>query len=1163
MEKFKLSVGYGNFSYRVNGLYVVKDPEHEKLLMASFFERSAQTVRSAIAQIATGSQIECQGQRSYRLDTLAYGYGEEYRTSMTKVPFGRDSFWVGTVVNKRCDEGGDIVITDPDHVYGDLYDFLMKKYKLRLKSEWIPAIERSLREDEYLRLIRDDFFWFPTPDVENPELRVDPRIQLHGAAVRVDTLMLFDASRVTQDRLDATVSDLIANKVIEVADMPSKPLRVETVDPYIERYGKSIVDNLEKQIETLAPLDGSVPGFVAKKKRLFPQQGACINGVEALMSSGSRYGMLCEGMGCGKTIQGAASVDNHFNLKWLKDHPGKSLKDMYRLPAAEQPKYRVIMMAPSHLTQKWKAEIESEVPGAKATVVDSFAKLTAIRDNGRERTGREWFLFSKDFAKLGAQFAPIPVKVAARVPEAPLCIDCLDNDGDYVYAKELGGKKRCPKCGGSHFRIEPLRNFVMQDGEKRVRALLCPHCGKPLIKYSAKYDEVDAMSAEDLVLRPGDFADHNEANDHCFNCGQPLWGVDVKNVGQRFRKNPKTGLPEEVEPVRRWYKATHFKNHQKKSTKTVWVLKGEEESYKAKVKAAKGTTEGWTESKMQVGPRKWAPSLFIKKKLKGFFDVCVLDEAHKYEGGGTAQSLAAHAMMKASKFTLCLTGTITNGRADSLFYLLYMLDPRRMKSHGFSYGSVMDFARKYGSIVSRFELKPSYNGTYNSNSRGRQIGRPKIGPGISPLLFTDFLLDKAIFLDLSDLSKYLPPLKEMVEVVKTPDEVKVPYNYVVENLKMASQSGGGMGLLSNMLQFGLSYPDKPYGRSPIMHPFIRDSIVTQVPAVEEYQDGKKMLPKEERLVEIVNSEVGEGRNCFIYCSYTGNEELNITSRLKELVEKRCNLKGSVCVMKASSPEATKREAYIQKKAAEGIKVFICNMKLVETGLDFCFKYDGVDYNYPTIIFYQLTYELSVMWQASRRHYRLNQNEECRTYYLVAEDTLQTAAVKIMAEKQVAASAIQGKFSAEGLASMASGVDPKLKLAQALSSKDDGTSRESLENMFDVMNHADGSEDERYKNYVPPMTYYELMGEGEEETETVVTVVTKTPVTKPEPIKVIEPIPATEQISIFDLFSQTGPVVTNPELLENEKLMAAGTKRKPKKEKEGQLTLFNFLGVETA
>jgi len=147
---------------------------------------------------------------------------------------------------------------------------------------------------------------------------------------------------------------------------------------------------------------------------------------------------------------------------------------------------------------------------------------------------------------------------------------------------------------------------------------------------------------------------------------------------------------------------------------------------------------------------------------------------------------------------------------------------------------------------------------------------------------------------------------------------------------------------------------------------------------------------------------------------------------------------------------------------------------VLTLLDFCFYYENVWYNYPTLIFYQINYELSVIWQASRRAYRLIQKVECRNYYLAYEDTLQAAALEIMAEKQVATSALQGKFSVEGLSALAKGVDPRVKLAQMLAAGDN-SSRESLENMFDVLNTQQDNDDDVYGDYEAPMTYYELIG----------------------------------------------------------------------------------------
>lgn len=121
------------------------------------------------------------------------------------------------------------------------------------------------------------------------------------------------------------------------------------------------------------------------------------------------------------------------------------------------------------------------------------------------------------------------------------------------------------------------------------------------------------------------------------------------------------------------------------------------------------------------------------------------------------------------------------------------------------------------------------------------------------------------------------------------------------------------------------------------------------------------------------------------------------------------------------------------------------------------------YNFPTIIFYQYSYDLFTMWQASRRHYRLNQILECRTFYLLSSHTIQVDALEMVASKQVATSAIQGHFSSEGLCAMAQGVDPRIKLAQAAAEKSPEQIK-GLKSMFDVLNqwHAGSGEKQEYK-----------------------------------------------------------------------------------------------------
>lgn len=145
-----------------------------------------------------------------------------------------------------------------------------------------------------------------------------------------------------------------------------------------------------------------------------------------------------------------------------------------------------------------------------------------------------------------------------------------------------------------------------------------------------------------------------------------------------------------------------------------------------------------------------------------------------------------------------------------------------------------------------------------------------------------------------------------------------------------------------------------------------------------------------------------------------------------------------------------------------------------TLLDFMFRHKNVTYNFPTIINYQVGYDMFVIWQACRRHHRLNQTEECRTYFLVSFQTIQPDAVELVASKQVATSAIQGQFSSEGLCAMARGVDPRIRLAQAVSEKSE-TQERGLKGMFDVLNKNNNSGKDMKQNYIPMATFYELTG----------------------------------------------------------------------------------------
>ena len=88
-------------------------------------------------------------------------------------------------------------------------------------------------------------------------------------------------------------------------------------------------------------------------------------------------------------------------------------------------------------------------------------------------------------------------------------------------------------------------------------------------------------------------------------------------------------------------------------------------------------------------------------------------------------------------------------------------------------------------------------------------------------------------------------------------------------------------------------------------------------------------------------------------------------------------------------------------------------------------------------------------EAAGRSWRLNQREECRTYYLAYEKTVQQAILQVLGEKKAATAAIQGRFSVEGLAAMAKGMNTQVRLAQIMSKMDMETGNR-LQEMFDAI-----------------------------------------------------------------------------------------------------------------
>lgn len=835
--------------------------------------------------------------------------------------------------------------------------------------------------------------------------------------------------------------------------LSEKGIELNALADYFKAMGVDLFEQLDRFVVPLTDVNGRCPYAVFNTMRLKSQQAAMVNGIDLLFKK-SKYGFMTEDMGCGKTIQAIAVLQKWAANLYMNTHPGATLQDAYKDGGI---KARHIIMCPSHIAGKWAAEIKEQVPHARVKIIKSLADLEEIKRNGKKRYANEWFVISKETAKLSYTEMPAPTKCAWRKVKVEVCADCLNPE----ITKEprdvirVNPDDTCSRCGGRNFTKKTL---YMRGSDEYIHGdyvygLTCPECNELLLDPSL----VGRQMYREAVLGPGDFADKSKRNCQCYHCGSSLWVPAVKNIGAAEKEKKAKG----------WKKISHYTNMSRKGRTTDFVLEGHENAFFNLNPNVPLSKEGDISYARVEGSRKVSLARYILKHMKGYFDFCVLDEVHQYEGDGTAQSNAAHCLIRSSKRTLCLTGTLMNGKASSLYYLLYMLDPRKMLEMGYKYSDKVKFTQEYGSFESVSEIDDS---SYNKSSRGKKNRRMKEKPGISPQILPDFLLEKQVCLHIEDFSDILPRYNEIVRVVPLEPELKGVYDNVASQIKGCLREMG-MAAVSASLKL-LTLTDNISGFKDILDPKT-GNVMIRIPENPLSED--TLTNKEMELVSIVNSEISEGRNCFVYVQSTGGGDGYIPDRIKWVIENSCGLKGKVMYIDASSPNAEKRMDYIHKQAKEkGIKVFICNPRLVETGVDFIWNEDGVTYNYPTIIFYQIGTQLSTLWQASRRAYRLIQTEECRTYYIVSEGTMQTTLLDLMGDKRAATAAIQGDLSQGALNT--GNEDVRIKLARSISEGIE-TDTEEMKAKFATKKRNLGPS--IYAGFGPTQIYSELMGYDDE------------------------------------------------------------------------------------
>lgn len=378
---------------------------------------------------------------------------------------------------------------------------------------------------------------------------------------------------------------------------------------------------------------------------------------------------------------------------------------------------------------------------------------------------------------------------------------------------------------------------------------------------------------------------------------------------------------------------------------------------------------------------------YIKKQFpKGWIDLLFLDELHELKGGGTGQGNAFGAIASMSKKCVGLTGTLLNGYASSLFYILYRMNPKLMKETlKLDYRDVERFVELYGAREMVQEAK-EVNEEGIVTKKGKKISVREL-PRISPYLLT-LLLPFTIFLRLDEMNIELPDYEESVELVEPDSEWLGEYQNYLEEL--ASEVRENRRVLGALANDAISICDLPFME---FAPQTSDNKTCYTPPVNE----DFVTAKEKKLTKLVREELSNGRKCLVFATYTN---LGVSKRLESLLGSA--LQGFSIKCLPSSVEASKREKWIKDNPCD---VLICNPELVKTGLDLL--------EYPTIIFYQTTYNVFTLKQAARRGWRIGQDKNVKVIFMAYSKTSQRKALSLISKKVAAANSLEGRLSLGG------------------------------------------------------------------------------------------------------------------------------------------------------
>ncbi|WP_053215783.1 hypothetical protein [Niallia circulans] len=240
--------------------------------------------------------------------------------------------------------------------------------------------------------------------------------------------------------------------------------------------------------------------------------------------------------------------------------------------------YHSVLMCPPSLTKKWPEEIKEIIPHAEVRVIERTSQLIAYhRDwlmSGRKKPKNPVF-FVISFTTMRGDSSIVPaVQFSQKKTSKQQSEDRLPYRYGYY----------CPSCGKAHQVIEDIK--MIPDTDEPSKEIE--------VRSTRTMDKDEFGTGRRLTNT------QKPANAFCSECGESLW---TKKVATRYSS------------IKEWYE------YEKK------LIKAIKEGNKNLLEHIQSNQK--EVPKKQGLPRRIASIEYIRRKMKNFFDIAIVDEIHE------------------------------------------------------------------------------------------------------------------------------------------------------------------------------------------------------------------------------------------------------------------------------------------------------------------------------------------------------------------------------------------------------------------------------------------------------------------------------------------------------------------------------------------------------